>query len=166
MSPFAQRPLSAIAAIADNNVIGNANSLPWRLPEDLRFFKKTTLGHVLIMGRKTYESIGHPLPGREIVVLTRNRAAQPSLSHEALHYAQHWEEIFAIAPGKKLFLAGGAQLYAQALPWCHELFLTHIHKNPEGDAFFPEYTQWFDEGELLEQGANYAIRHHRRKRGE
>ena len=164
MPPFAQRPLSAIAAMADNKVIGSANKLPWYLPEDLRFFKKTTLGHALIMGRKTYESIGRPLPGREIIVLTHNKAALSyPPSHEALHIVQQWEEIPGIAPGKKLFLVGGAQLYAQALPWCHELFLTHVHTSPKGDTFFPEYTQWFGEGELLEQGKNYSIRHHLRR---
>ncbi|MDR2845073.1 MAG: dihydrofolate reductase [Puniceicoccales bacterium] len=151
------RPLFAIAAMGENRVIGNANRLPWHFPEDFRFFKKTTLGNVLVMGRKTYESIGRPLPGRTTVVLTRSGAAIPGVVT-----LSSWDEVWAVEPEKKLFLAGGAALYAEALPWCTGLYLTHVHAAPEGDAFFPAFESWFDAGEIIETFPNFTICYHGR----
>jgi dihydrofolate reductase len=149
------RPLVAIAAIGRNRAIGKDNRLPWRIPEDFAFFKATTMGHVLVMGRKTYASIGRPLPGRHTVVLSRSGFAAPGIT-----VIRDWEELRAVEPDRTLFLAGGAQLYAEALPWCAELLLTHVDREPEADAFFPDWTKEFDSGEMLRQGDGFAIRRH------
>jgi dihydrofolate reductase len=113
------RPLIAIAAVARNRGIGLHNKLPWRIPEDFAFFKATTMGQVLLMGRKTYESIGRPLPGRTTVVLSRSGFTAPGVI-----VAKDWLEAAKVEPTKTLFLAGGAALYEEALPWCAELILT------------------------------------------
>jgi dihydrofolate reductase len=160
MLPTTTRPLSAIAAIAENRVIGCANKLPWHLPEDFKFFKQTTLGHILIMGRKTFESIGKILPGRTTVVLTRNGLPN---APAGIHVTDSWAEIQNLEPSKKLFIAGGASLYAQTLPWCDELLLTHVHASPPGDTFFPPYEKWFDSGEILVETPQFTIRRHRRQ---
>lgn len=149
--------MTGIAALAKNRVIGLRNTLPWHLPEDFKHFKATTLGGVLVMGRATYESIGRPLPGRDTVVLSRTATVIPGVT-----VARGWDEVWPLFPGKKLFLAGGAKLYAEALPLCNELILTHVNLEPEGDAFFPEYGAWFDDGEVLAESAQFTIRRHRR----
>ena len=150
------RPLIAIAAVARNRGIGLANRLPWRLPEDFAFFKATTMGQVLLMGRKTYESIGRPLPGRTTVVLSRAGFAAPGVITAAT-----WEEAARVEPAKTLFLAGGAALYAEALPWCSELILTHVDLEPAVDAFFPDWTTHFDAGTVLERHPSCEMRRHR-----
>jgi dihydrofolate reductase len=149
------RPLVAIAAIGRNRAIGLANRLPWRIPEDFAFFKETTMGHVLVMGRRTHESIGRPLPGRTTVVLSRSGFAAPGVT-----VVGSWEALGDIEPARTLFLAGGAQLYAEALPWCTELLLTHVDQAPEADAFFPDWTKGFDSGEVLRHGPGFVIRRH------
>ena len=151
------RPLVAIAAVGHNRGIGKDNRLPWHLPEDFAFFKSTTMGHVLVMGRLTYASIGRPLPGRTTVVLSRTGFSAPGVLT-----VDSWEKLREVAPGKTLFLAGGAQLYAEALPWCDELILTHVDLEPESDAFFPEWSRWFDAGEVLKVGPGFVIKRHRR----
>ena len=151
------RPLIAIAAVARNRGIGKGNRLPWHIPEDFAFFKATTMGHVLVMGRLTYASIGRPLPGRTTVVLSRTGFGAPGVTT-----VPGWEGLRGIEPGKTLFLAGGAQLYAEALPWCQKLLLTHVDLEPEADAFFPDWKGLFDEGEVLKSGEGYVIRRHRR----
>lgn len=149
------RPLVAIAALGRNRAIGKDNRLPWRIPEDFAFFKAATMGNVLVMGRRTYESIGRPLPGRVTVVLSRSGFAAPGVT-----VARDWSELRDIEPARRLFLAGGAQLYAEALPWCAELLLTHVDMEPEADAFFPDWTKGFDSGEVLRQGPGFVIRRH------
>jgi dihydrofolate reductase len=149
------RPLVAIAAVGRNRALGKDNRLPWRIPEDFAFFKATTMGHVLVMGRRTYESIGRPLPGRTTVVLSRSGFSAPGIT-----VVGGWEGLRDIEPGRTLFLAGGAQLYAEALPRCSELLLTHVDLEPEADAFFPDWTKWFDSGELVRQGPGFVIRRH------
>ena len=149
------RPLIAIAAVARNRGIGLANKLPWRLPEDFAFFKATTMGQILLMGRKTYESIGRPLPGRTTVVLSRSGFSAPGVIT-----AGSWEEAAQVEPGKTLFLAGGAALYAEALPWCSELILTHVPLEPAADAFFPDWSGLFDAGTRLQQFPTCEMRRH------
>jgi dihydrofolate reductase len=133
--------LSILAAVARNGVIGRDNALPWRLPEDLRRFNALTLGHPVVMGRKTFESIGKPLPGRENIVVTRTVGyAAPgcrvvrSLA-AALSQAAGAEEVFVI---------GGAEIFALALPLVQRLDMTEIDADIEGDAVFPEYdrSEW------------------------
>ncbi len=128
--------VSVVAALARNRVIGVNNTLPWRLPEDLKHFKALTLGHHLIMGRKTYESIGRPLPGRTTVIVTRDPAyrAQGCLMATSIDAA-----IDACGGDPELFFVGGAQLYAQVLPRADRLYLTEIQADFAGDAWFPEF---------------------------
>jgi len=127
--------LSLIAAVAANGVIGNGNALPWRLPEDLKHFKALTLGHPVVMGRKTFESIGRPLPERRNLIVTRNAAyAAPGCETVAsLHAA-----LAACRDADEIFVIGGAQIYAEALPLAARLYLTEIQKEFPGDARFPE----------------------------
>jgi dihydrofolate reductase len=122
-----------IAAVAENGVIGRDNQLPWRLPADLKRFKTLTLGNTLVMGRRTFESIGRPLPGRTSVVVTRDRTYAPS----GVVIAHSLDEALA-RPGQ-LFVAGGAQLYAAALERADRLELTRIERPFEGDALFPAF---------------------------
>lgn len=124
-----------IAAVADNNVIGNANALPWRCPADLARFKALTLGNTLIMGRKTFESIGRPLPGRTTLVLTR----QNDFEVPGVLVARDWVEAVALVPGPNAFVAGGAEIYRLFLPLASKLFLTRVHGNFDGDTYFPPF---------------------------
>ena len=126
--------LSAIVAMASNRCIGKDNALPWRLPADLKRFKQLTMGHTLIMGRKTYESIGRPLPGRTTLVVTR----QPDYAPEGVQVAHSLEQALEQARGDEVFLAGGADLYRQAMDRVRRLYLTRIERAYEGDTFFPE----------------------------
>jgi dihydrofolate reductase len=136
------RPLAIIAAIADNGVIGRDNRLIWRLKTDLRRFRELTMGKPLIMGRKTFESIGRPLPGRETVVLTRDQAFSP----QGVHVVHGWPEAVAEADrlaermrAPEIAVVGGADIYALAMPDAARLHLTLVHADPEGDAVFPPY---------------------------
>lgn len=127
--------LSVIVAMAKNRVIGIDNTLPWRLPEDLKHFKALTMGHHIVMGRKTYESIGKPLPGRTTVILTRDAAYRMDgcLTAGSLDGA-----IAACGDDPEIFFVGGAELYAQVLPRADRLYLTEIQAEYAGDAHFPE----------------------------
>jgi dihydrofolate reductase len=125
--------LTLIAAVGANNVIGRDNALPWQLPEDLRHFKRVTLGHTLIMGRRTFESIGRPLPGRQTIVLS----TQPGWSAEGARVCRSLPDALAAAAGI-VFIAGGAEVYRQALPGARRILLTRVDQSPTGDAFFPE----------------------------
>jgi dihydrofolate reductase len=126
--------LSAIVAMAANRCIGKDNTLPWRLPADLKRFKQLTMGHTLVMGRKTYESIGRPLPGRTMVVVTRQRDYAP----EGVQVAHSLEEALELARGDEVFIAGGADLYRQTMDRLRRLYLTRLDRQYEGDTFFPE----------------------------
>ncbi|MDM8348762.1 dihydrofolate reductase [Pseudomonas sp. sp1636] len=134
-------PLCLIAALAQNRVIGRDNQLPWHLPADLKHFKALTLGKPIIMGRKTWDSLGRPLPGRLNLVVSR----QPGLRLEgaevfasleaAIARAEQWAREQGV---DELMLIGGAQLYAQGLAQAERLYLTRVELSPEGDAWFPE----------------------------
>jgi dihydrofolate reductase len=127
--------LSIIAAMADNSVIGRANALPWYLSADLKRFKALTMGHQLLMGRRTFESIGRPLPGRTTVVITRG-----NFSAEGVAIARSIEEAIAHAPNDEVFIAGGADIYAQTIHRANRMYITRVHAEVEGgDAFFPEF---------------------------
>lgn len=154
------RRLSLLAAMASNRVIGRNNALPWRLPADLKRFKALTMGQIIVMGRKTYESIGRPLPERINIIVTR----QPDLSVAGVTVTRSVEEALTaclIHPDKEIFIIGGAELYQQTLKHCQRLYLTEVQKAFEGDAFFPEFdrSDWHEiarerhvqeEGEKLE----------------
>ena len=127
-------PVTIVAAVARNRVIGRDNDLPWRIPEDLRRFKELTMGGVLVMGRKTYESIGRPLPGRRTVVVSRN----PDLEIEGVEMAPSLEMALEIAGGDDVFVVGGGEIYRQAMGVADVLEITEVDAEPEGDTFFPE----------------------------
>lgn len=128
---------SLISALARNRVIGINNTLPWRLPEDLQHFKRLTLGHHIVMGRKTFESLGRPLAGRTSVVISRD---PHYLLPEGCLLAGSIEAALALCDeDSEIFCIGGAQLYAQALPLADRLYLTEIHAEFQGDAWFPEF---------------------------
>lgn len=130
--------ISIIVAMTADRVIGRDNTLPWRLPADLRRFKRLTLGHHLVVGRKTWESIGRPLPGRKMVVITRQRKFRAD-GVEVVHSV---DDALAVARENgedEVFIAGGEEIYRQTLARAHRLYLTRVHATIEGDAFFPEY---------------------------
>ena len=133
-------PISLIAAVARNGTIGRGGRLPWRLPDDLARFKQLTLGHTVLMGRRTWESLGRPLPGRRNVVLTRD-AAFSSPGCEAVHSVG---EGRALASRGELFVIGGAAVYAAFLPFAERLYITHVDAEVAGDAVFPaiDPLQW------------------------
>lgn len=137
--------ISVIAAMSQNRVIGRDGSLPWHLPTDLARFKSITTGHTVIMGRKTFESVGKPLPNRRTIIITRNndyRCAGVFIAHsldEALDHAAHEDEIFIL---------GGEAVYRIALPRADRLYLTIIHATIEGDTYFPNLD--FDDWKLVE----------------
>ncbi|MFQ5670327.1 MAG: dihydrofolate reductase [Acidobacteriota bacterium] len=128
--------LSLIAAVSRNGIIGRGGSLPWRLPADLARFKRLTLGHHLIMGRKTFESIGRPLPGRTILVVSRRTGYAPAGVQVVSSPAEAMEQAVG---DPEPFVAGGAQIFEQMLPECGRLYLTRIHQTFQGDVSFPSY---------------------------
>ena len=132
--------LTIIAALTRNGVIGRGNRLPWHIPEDLKRFKALTLGHPVIMGRKTFQSIlatlGKPLPGRENIVVTRSRDYTPP-GCRVVHSLE--DAIAAAAGAEEVFVIGGGEIYALALPHAHRLQLTEVHADDQGDAHFPAF---------------------------
>jgi dihydrofolate reductase len=138
------RPLvSLIVAMAQNGVIGRGNALPWRLPQDLQRFRAFTLGKAVLMGRKTYESIGRPLKGRANLVLTRRRGWY---AHGVIVVHSLEEALAQTGPGEELVAIGGAEVYRLVLPLARRIYLTHVHADLPGDTFFPDFdpTQWAD----------------------
>lgn len=136
--------ISSIVAVSENHVIGVDNDLPWRLPSDLKFFKEMTLGHHILMGRKNFDSMGRPLPGRTNIVITRNKEFYHSgviIRNDIMAGIQYAQE----AGEKELFIVGGEQIYRQTMELWDTLYLTRVHTNIEnGSAFFPEIenTSW------------------------
>ena len=134
--------LSAIVCMATNRVIGKDNTLPWRLPADLQHFKAVTMSHPIIMGRKTYESIGRPLPGRRNIVVTRDASYQAE-GCDVFHSLD--DVVAAVQSEKDVFVIGGANIYETLMPRVDRLYLTMVHAEVEGDAFFPEVESQFTE---------------------
>ena len=141
--------LAIIVAAAENGVIGSNNALPWHLPEDLRYFKRVTMGKPIVMGRKTFEAIGRPLPGRTNIVITRNPAFRAegvkvvSSLDEALCLA---DDIATIDGVEELVVIGGAEIYRAAIPRADRLYITEVHARVEGDAVLPEidWSNWLE----------------------
>lgn len=154
-----RRNFTAIAAISLNRVIGDGNKIPWHLPEDFKWFKQVTMGQVLVMGRKTFESIGKPLPGRETIVLTRG-----AWSHPGVKTAASLDALpLASDDRRTVFIAGGAEIYRQALPMCGELLLTLVKRKVTGDAFFPPFDEQFELVEKIRETADFDILRYRRR---
>ena len=129
--------VTLVAALGRNRVIGRDGGMPWHLPEDLRHFKALTLGHPLVMGRRTFESIGRPLPGRRTIVVTRS----PSWGYAGVETAPSLAAALLLASEvEEVFVVGGGEIYAQALPLADRMVLTLIEEAPEGDTFFPEWS--------------------------
>ena len=127
--------VTLIAAVGRNRVIGADNEMPWHLPEDFAFFKRTTMGHPMVMGRKTFDSIGRVLPGRRTIVVTR----QNDWSHPGVETAHSLSDALGLAgPADEVFVCGGGQVYVEAMPFAHRLLITEVDQSPEGDVLFPE----------------------------
>jgi dihydrofolate reductase len=147
MPEISNTPIALIVAVASNGVIGRDNTLPWRLPADLKHFKATTFGKPVVMGRKTFESLGKPLPGRTNIVITRDESFSADgavIVHsidEALRVA---DEVATRDGAAEIMVIGGAQIYKEALPRARTLYYTKVELDVEGDAFFPELdaAQW------------------------
>lgn len=141
--------MSMIVAAARNGVIGRNNALPWRLPDDLRYFRRVTMGKPVIMGRRTFESIGRPLPGRDNIVVSRNRQFAAAGIHVVHDLVQAYTVASASARAsgaEELMLLGGAQLYAAALPQIQRIYLTRVHADISGDACLPalDRDSWYE----------------------
>jgi dihydrofolate reductase len=145
-----------IAAVASNGVIGVDGGLPWHLPEDMARFKDLTMGHVLVMGRATFESIGRPLPGRVTVVLTRDE----TWDRDDVEVARSLTEALDVARslGKDAFIAGGAEVYRAALGLANVLELTEVHAEPDGDTTFPDvnWSQWRELSRERREGFDFV----------
>ena len=151
------RKFLAIAAMAENRVIGNGLAIPWHLPEDFKWFKQKTMGHDLIMGRRTFESIGRVLPGRRTIVLSRG-----GFEHPDVLTCSSLENVPVPVPGRNQFICGVGEIYRMALPCCSDLFLTKVKREVEGDCFFPPFETNFRQVAVLEDNADFAIVHYER----
>ena len=166
MTSIQQRPqLSLIAVVARDGGIGHNNKLLWHLSEDLKHFKRTTIGCPVVMGRKTWDSIGRPLPGRRNIVVSRNAAWSASGAERADSLSS---ALQSVAEAAKVFVIGGAQLYAAALPLADELVLTEVEAQAPADTFFPawshaDFIELQREAHTDPTGLNYAFVTYRRK---
>lgn len=186
--------MKAIAAMSLNRVIGRDNKIPWHLPEDFKWFKQLTTGHFVLMGRKTFESLGRPLPNRTNIVLTRAprklardpifapalvsnwtpRIGRPyQLSLERMTHRDVWlvrslPRLLAafdrVQPQRELFVIGGSQIYAQTLPHCTDVFLTVVFREVEGEAYFPPFEDDFVQVDVPLRTAEFEVRHYRHRR--
>ena len=151
----------AIAAMSENRVIGSGNKIPWHLPEDFKWFKQMTTGQVIVMGRKTFESIGKPLPNRTTIVLSRT-----DFSYPGVKTVSELSTIDITSPefdGKDVYICGGAQIYEQTLPDCSDLYLTLVKRKVEGDAFFPAFEQQFALAEEIRDTPEFKILRYRNR---
>jgi dihydrofolate reductase len=150
------QPFQAIAAMSLNRVIGQGNRIPWHLPEDFQWFKKMTTGQVVIMGRKTFESIGRPLPRRETIILSRSGFQYPGV-----RTVSDLEQIERARETRRLFICGGADIYAQTLPLCRDLYLTLVPREVEGDRHFPPFESRFTLIEAILKTPDFTVFHYR-----
>ncbi|GAA5496604.1 dihydrofolate reductase [Rubritalea squalenifaciens DSM 18772] len=132
--------LIGMVAMTSNRVIGKGNDLPWHLPEDLKLFKKTTSGHPIVMGRKTYDSIGRPLPNRQNIVITRDKGWSAE-GVEVIHAPEDIHQLELMA--SEVYIIGGAQIYEAFLPHLSELLVSRVFEDYEGDTYFPEFEGYF-----------------------
>jgi dihydrofolate reductase len=148
--------MKAIAAMAENRVIGGDGRIPWHLPADFKWFKRATMGGVIVMGRKTFESLGRPLPGRENVVVSRTMLDCTGV--------QIIRDIDAVSddafPGRDVWVIGGGELYRALLPRCSDLFLSEVRGVYEGDAFFPSIDGLFVEEHVVEEHTEFRVVHY------
>jgi dihydrofolate reductase len=140
----------AIAAMSENRVIGDRGKIPWRLKDDFRWFKHKTMGGTLVMGRKTFESIGKPLPGRRTIVLTRGHIENPDV--ETCSAAASLPEISGLG-----WICGGAEIYLQLLPKCECLYLTRVKREVAGDTFFPAFEDHFRRDQVIHETPEFRV---------
>jgi len=152
--------ISIIAAVAENGVIGRDGGLPWRLPEDMKRFKALTMGKPVIMGRKTFESIGVPLPGRPNIVITRSR----DFSAKGVHVVHGFKDALdkassLVGDGDEIMVIGGAEIYRSALAFASRLYLTEVHEAVEGDARFPDFERrrWREASRDRHPGYDFVV---------
>lgn len=145
--------------MSENRVIGNGNKIPWHIPEDFKWFKHMTTDQVVVMGRKTFESIGKPLPNRTTIILSRSNFQFPNVKtiSDLEQLDADWPEL----AGKEIYICGGAQIYEQALPLCSDLFLTLVKRKVEGDTFFPEFEQAFQQVGVMRDCPEFKILHYK-----
>lgn len=146
--------------MSENRVIGANGKIPWHLPEDFKWFKQITLGHRLVMGRKTFESIGYPLPGRETIVLSRCGFTAPgTVTVEDVAAL----EAFLGDDPREVFVAGGAEIYARLLPRCSDLYLTRVKRIVPGDTFFPPFEEEFVRVGTVRENDDFAVEHYQHR---
>ena len=150
------KSFKAIVAMSVNRGIGKGNQLPWHLPEDLKWFKKLTTGNVIIMGRKTWESIGKPLPNRESIVVSRGTA----IGVPGVRTVRSLAEINPAADSRDYFIIGGAQLFQEGLPLCSDLFLTLVKREVEADVFLQPFEDQFALKETIQETPEFSILHY------
>src|SRR5262245_14010090 len=144
-----------------NRVIGAGNRIPWHLPEDFKWFKRMTSGHIIVMGRRTFESIGKPLPNRTTIVLTSSPEVIPGV--KTISSVEALQQLALKVDQQEIFICGGAQLYREALPLCSDLFLTLVNRSVEGDTFFPPFESNFEFAEEVQSNSEFKILHSRAK---
>ncbi len=152
-----------IAAVARNGIIGAGNEMPWHLPQDFAYFKRTTMGHTLVMGRKTFDSIGRVLPGRRTIVVTR----QMGWRHPDVETAHSLTAALALAgPSGELFVCGGGEIYAAAMPLAGRLLITEVDQSPSGDVRFPaiDMEVWRETSRETHEGLAF-VAYERRRQG-
>jgi dihydrofolate reductase len=148
--------LIAIVAMSANRVIGREGKLPWHYPDDLKFFKRTTLGHPILMGRATFDSIGRPLPGRQNIVLSRTMAPR-----EGVNVIRDVSELPQVCgEAETIFVIGGARVFEELLPQCDGLYLTYITKDYEGDVLLPPFEHLFSLKEIREKTEDLEFRYY------
>jgi len=158
-----RRHMKAIVAMTRDRVIGKNNKIPWRLPGEQKWFKELTMGHPILMGRKTFESIGRPLPGRRNLVVTRaGKFAGVDVIHDLNEFDPRPYEM----DGREIFVIGGAEVYKALLDRCDAIYLTAVKKAYEGDAYFPEFESRFEITERIRETPDFDILCYRRREGE
>ncbi|MDB6037391.1 MAG: Dihydrofolate reductase [Verrucomicrobiales bacterium] len=144
--------------MSQNRVIGSEGKIPWHIPEDFKWFKKITTGNTILMGRKTFESIGRPLPNRVTIVLSRG-----GFNYPGVRTVKALSEIDLSRELGEVFVCGGAEVYRLTLPRCSDLYLTLVKREVVGDTFFPEFESLFDQVDLIADTPEYRIDHYRRR---
>ena len=151
MTEMSEFSLHAVAAMAKNRVIGRDGAMPWHLPEDLKYFKRLTSGHPVVMGRKTWESLGRPLPNRRNIILSRTLAAPPGAE-----IIRDPAELDSLGLSGDVFIIGGAEVYRLFLPRCQSVYLTLVFRQAEGDTSFPEFESDFPEFTVIHSSPGVA----------
>jgi dihydrofolate reductase len=154
--------MKAIVAMTGNRVIGKANRIPWHLPGEQKWFKQITMGHSILMGRKTFESIGRPLPGRRNLVVTRSGEIE---GVEIVRDLEKFDPGPYEVNGKDLFVIGGAEIYRTLLPKCDSIYITIVKQEFSGDTYFPAFESNFEISEVIRETPAYDVLRYRRVRG-